>query len=225
MTNGGQRIRRWLLGRWPQLRANETPFRHWLPDRALPRVTAQALATLPIQSLPIDDTLGRRETHNSARWFFSPGHREAWAVGNAVATAFQNPDVVVMLERLTGAQLNGTSLRIEYCQDRSGFWLEPHTDIGAKRLTALVYLTERVQGRPALQCLGTDIYDSTGSHLGQVPGGFNRGLIFVPGTDTWHGFRRRTFDGVRRSLIINYVGPEWRARHELAFPDAPVGTA
>jgi len=24
---------------------------------------------------------------------------------------------------------------------------------------------------------------------------------------------------VRRSLIVNYVKPEWRARHELAYPE------
>ena len=30
--------------------------------------------------------------------------------------------------------------------------------------------------------------------------------------------------GIRRSLIVNYVGPEWRARHELAYPDVPVTT-
>lgn len=28
--------------------------------------------------------------------------------------------------------------------------------------------------------------------------------------------------GVRKSLIVNYVKPEWRARHELAYPGAPV---
>jgi hypothetical protein len=27
---------------------------------------------------------------------------------------------------------------------------------------------------------------------------------------------------VRRTLIVNYVGDEWRARNELAFPDQPV---
>jgi hypothetical protein len=39
--------------------------------------------------------------------------------------------------------------------------------------------------------------------------------------DTWHGFRPRDIRGVRRSLIVNYVVPEWRARHELAFPSVP----
>ena len=54
------------------------------------------------------------------------------------------------------------------------------------------------------------------------PGNVNRGLIFVPGTDTWQGFVRRPIEGVRRSLIVNYVGLEWRSRQELAFPCHPV---
>jgi hypothetical protein len=45
----------------------------------------------------------------------------------------------------------------------------------------------------------------------------------VPGADTWHGFRRRPIAGIRRSLIVNYVKSEWRSRHELAFPDRPIG--
>jgi hypothetical protein len=28
---------------------------------------------------------------------------------------------------------------------------------------------------------------------------------------------------VRRSLIVNYVKPEWRSRHELAYPDHAAG--
>jgi hypothetical protein len=137
----------------------------------------------------------------------------------AVAAAFQSRPVVGMLETLTGADLSDTFLRIEFCQDRTGFWLEPHTDIGAKRFTGLVYLTEEREG----ESLGTDIYDLQRHYIGTSPGGFNHGLIFIPGSDTWHGFRARRFECVRTSLIINYVGPEWRAAHELCFPDSPVG--
>ena len=43
-----------------------------------------------------------------------------------------------------------------------------------------------------------------------------------PGSDTWHGFERRRILGLRRSLMLNYVGAEWRARQELCFPDRAV---
>ena len=44
----------------------------------------------------------------------------------------------------------------------------------------------------------------------------NHGLIFIPGADTWHGFLKRPIRGVRRSLIVNYVGHDWRERWQLA---------
>ena len=45
----------------------------------------------------------------------------------------------------------------------------------------------------------------------------------MPASDTWHGFHKRPIAGVRRSLIVNYVKPEWRSRHELAYPDHAAG--
>jgi hypothetical protein len=50
-------------------------------------------------------------------------------------------------------------------------------------------------------------------------------LLFVPSDHTWHGFEPRPFEGVRKSVIINYVTAEWRAREQLAYPDAPVRRA
>jgi len=44
----------------------------------------------------------------------------------------------------------------------------------------------------------------------------------VPGDNTYHGFEKRPIEGVRISLIINYVTDEWRAREQLAFPEEPI---
>jgi hypothetical protein len=60
------------------------------------------------------------------------------------------------------------------------------------------------------------------TYAGRIHAGFNKGLIFIPGTDTWHGFNKRNRQGVHKTLIINYTGPEWRAREQLSFPGAPV---
>ena len=46
-------------------------------------------------------------------------------------------------------------------------------------------------------------------------------MVFVPSDITYHGFEPRTIDGVRKSVIINYVTNEWRAREQLAYPDRP----
>ena len=37
-----------------------------------------------------------------------------------------------------------------------------------------------------------------------------------------HGFEPRQIDGVRKSVIVNYVTNDWRAREQLAFPDTPI---
>jgi hypothetical protein len=47
-------------------------------------------------------------------------------------------------------------------------------------------------------------------------------MIFVPSAITYHGFERRKISGVRKSLVINYVTNEWRAREQLAYPGQPV---
>jgi hypothetical protein len=102
----------------------ETPFRHWLLADVLPAPLARAIAALPIPPAKIDDTKGKRETHNSTRRFFAEGDL-ATPVTRAVAEAFQGAGVVRALAETTGAELAGTSLRIEYCRDTDGFWLEP----------------------------------------------------------------------------------------------------
>ncbi|MCC7049369.1 MAG: 2OG-Fe(II) oxygenase [Alphaproteobacteria bacterium] len=194
------------------------PYRYWLLRDILPRPDCDALAALPIDSPKIGETLGRRETNNATRVYFAAENQARFPVCAGLAAALQDGPAVAAIERATGTDLSGTSLRIEYCQDRDGFWLEPHTDIGAKRLTMLVYLSDD----PGSADWGTDLMDEWWFPAGRAPYARNRGLMFVPGATTYHGFRRRPIAGIRRSLIVNYVGPEWRARHELAFPERPL---
>ena len=196
----------------------EAPYRHWLLDDVLPSAVAAALAALPLQAPPIGDTLGRRETHNAARIFVNPESRARFSVCAELAAALQAPGTIARFEQCCGVSLAGSYLRVEYCLDAGGFWLEPHTDIGAKLFTFLIYLSDH----PDAADWGTDILDADHRLAMRAPADFNRGLIFVPAADTWHGFAPRRIDGVRRSLIVNYVVPEWRSRHELAFPEAPI---
>ena len=198
---------------------SEFPFRHWLLTRMLPAESCEAIVGLPIDARVHGDTMGRRETNNSLRVFFEPKNRAAYPVCADVAAALQSPAVVRRLQDLCGIDLTGSYLRIEYCLDTDGFWLESHTDIGAKRFTMLLYLSDT----PGCEAWGTDLMDKDGNVVATTPYHRNDGFIFIPGSETWHGFSPRRIDGVRRSLIVNYVIPEWRSRHELAFPDQPVG--
>lgn len=194
------------------------PFRHWLLNHILPDATCKAIDTLPAEPPAISDTAGKRETHNSTRLFFNPSQRSAHPVCDHLATALQSDHIVHHLQSLCDVALAGSFLRIEYCLDTEGFWLEPHTDIGAKLFTMLIYLSDE----PGAHTWGTDILDGPDRLAFTTPYERNFGLIFIPAADTWHGFHRRKIDGVRRSLIVNYVKPEWRSRNELAFPDCAV---
>ncbi len=195
------------------------PFTHWLLDRVLPPATAEALRTLPFQPAPaMRFEQGRREENNATRVYFDGDTQARFPVCAALAEALQAPATVATINTRCGIDLTGTGLRIEYTMDRDGFWLEPHTDIAVKRFTMLIYLSKEAWAAP----LGTDLYDAAGNHVGSAPFAHNAGLIFIPGSDTWHGLERRPIPGVRRALIVNYVAPDWRAREELAFPGCPV---
>jgi hypothetical protein len=199
-------------------RLNTAPYRHWLLENMLPSQMVDDIVALPVAAPAISDTQGRRETHNSTRWFFGQTEQAQHPVCRDLAETLQSPEIISTLAQTCGVALAGSSLRIEYCLDTNGFWLEPHTDIGAKYFTMLIYLADPPPGEP----WGTDIYASATEFVGTAPSGRNHGLIFIPGANTWHGFKKRQITGVRRSLIVNYVTPEWRSRHELAFPEMPV---
>lgn len=194
------------------------PFRHWLTTATLPEDISRRLSRRVLETPVVGDTLGKRETHNASRVFVNADTCRIVTDYADLAEAFQDDATVGLLADITGQALDGGFLRIEYCLDTDGFWLEPHTDIGAKLLTFLIYLSES----PDADDWGTDLMTPDGTVLGRAPGGFGKGLVFVPAGDTWHGFTRRPITGIRRSLIVNYVKPEWRSRHELAFPDQPV---
>ena len=198
---------------------SNSPYPHWLLNHCLPEDVADELIALPIQPARIGDTKGRRETNNDSRIHFGAEYQRQYKVIESLARVFQSKRIVDALKAVTGAPLSGTSLRIEYCQDTEGFWLEPHTDIGVKKFTMLIYLNREPEGAD----WGTDIYSDRDTRFGRAPSAFNAGLIFVPSDKTWHAFDKRPMKGVRKSLIINYVGPEWQSRHELCFPDEAIG--
>src|SRR5260370_10135266 len=136
-------------------RCEPAPFRHWLLDGVLPDAACAAIDELPVAAPCIADTLGKRETNNSTRLFFNAEQIARHPICAAIASGLQSDAVTGRLASMCGVALGGAHLRIEYCLDTDGFWLEPHTDIGAKLFTMLVYLSEE----PGCEAWGTDILD------------------------------------------------------------------
>lgn len=194
------------------------PYPHFYADHLFPESVVEGLAALPFTPPDRTGTLGRRED-NRARIFFGAAEMARFPEMRAVAEALQLPSVIRRIGGLSAAPIRGCYQRLEYTIDEDGFWLEPHTDMGIKKFTCLISL-ENYKNQSSL---GTDIYNSDNSLYKRAPFRRSGALIFVPSPETWHGFVRRPIEGRRKSLILNYVGPEWRTRDQLAFPDAPVG--
>ena len=194
------------------------PYRHWLVSDVFPPGLTDALRGLPFSTPDLHGISGKRELHNDQRHYFDAANRVRFDACAAVADAFQSRAVTDAVTAITGADLSGSYVRLEYAQDTNGFWLEPHTDLGVKRFTMLIYLAE---GEDQAD-LGTDVYADHETWAKTTPFVDNTALVFVPGANTWHGLARRPISGVRKSVIMNYVTGDWRAREQLAYPTTPV---
>lgn len=197
---------------------HEQPYPHWFLNKCLPPEAADEIESLPFPAPALGGVSGKRELHNATRKYFDIENRGKYPVVAAFAEAFQSRPVTDQIAKHFKTNLDGTFLRIEFAQDTNGFWLEPHTDLGVKVFTMLLYLSKD----PSHSNLGTDIYDDEKKHLGRSPFVPNAAMVFVPSTNTYHGFEPREIHGIRKSIIINYVTPEWRAREQLSYPDAPI---
>jgi hypothetical protein len=194
------------------------PYAHWFLDACLPADAAEAILALPFAAPELGGISGKRELHNATRTYFDQPNMARLPVCRAFNEAFQDQRLTDRIQGHFGTKLAGSYLRVEYAQDTGGFWLEPHTDLGVKLFTMLLYMSRE----PEHADLGTDIYDAEKRHVGRSPFASNTAFVFVPSNITFHGFEPRTIPGVRKSIIINYVTNEWRAREQLAFPDQPI---
>jgi hypothetical protein len=218
MTTNSEAIVATLLSSFAAAKVNEKPYPHWVLSGCLPEPVIDEINALPFPAPELGGVSGKREIHNGTRKYFDVENRAAYPVCEAFASAFQDKRVTNSIQTTFGTKLAGSYLRLEYAQDTNSFWLEPHTDLGVKVFTMLLYTSRD----PAHRDLGTDIYDIEKRHVGRPPFIPNGALVFVPSKITYHGFEARKIEGVRKSIIINYVTDEWRAREQLSFPSAPI---
>ena len=207
-----------LCASFREARRHERPYVHFIVSNLLPEKVARDLNALPFVAPNLAGVSGKRELHNESRDYFNADKMARFPVMRVVAEALQSPDVVATVAARFNAKLDNTFLRLEYALDVNGFWLEPHTDLGVKKFTGLIYLSDG----PGHARLGTDIYDAKGVRWGRSPFVSNMAMIFIPSDHTWHGFEKREINGVRRSMILNYVTEDWRAKEQLSFPETPI---
>lgn len=197
---------------------HQTPYDFWLFENALPEGMCAAIADLPFHAPSAQEANfdGRRNTNDNLRVYFNPGNRAQFPEVDKLAEGLDHPASRKCIEDITGADLTDTRLRVEFCQDTPGFWLEPHTDISVKKLSMLIYLLDD----PDLAGTGTDILSGPPdhTHVMSAPYGRNKGVMFVPGDNTWHGAGHTPIPKgkVRKSLMINFVSADWRDKWELA---------
>ena len=218
MTSSKEAIAQALLASVASAKRAEKPYRHWFLTNCLPTHTADEITDLPFPAPALGGVSGKRELHNNTRRYFDQENMDRHPVCRAFNDAFQDSRVTKTIESTYGTKLGGSYLRVEYAQDTDGFWLEPHTDLGVKLFTMLLYLSKDSQHRE----LGTDIYDGDKRPIGRSPFQPNGAMVFVPSSNTYHGFEQRPIEAIRKSVIINYVTNDWRAREQLAFPTAPI---
>ncbi len=194
------------------------PYSHWFLSSCLPEDAIAATQNLPFKAPELEGLSGKRELHNKTRTYFDAQNMERFPVCKALNEAFQSERLTKAIADHFNTDINGSFLRVEYAQDIGGFWLEPHTDLGVKLFTMLLYISDG----PGHSELGTDIYDADKRHVARSPFQSNGAMVFIPSSVTYHGFEPRKIAGIRKSIIINYVTNDWRAREQLPFSDTPI---
>lgn len=197
-----------------QAQVSDDPYRHYILSDLFDSQLVDDILDMPFEPLDLDYTSGSREEFNPVRRYLNPEAIASYPAAERVANTFLSPDVIAMFEEQGGISLKGSLLRIEYAIDKDKFWLKPHTDIGAKLFTILIYLSKDADASG----WGTDIYHDENHYHSTVSYETNTALLFYPTDKTWHGFEPRIISGVRKTLIVNYVKPEWRNRQELVHP-------
>lgn len=207
-----------FTGALARAESSDVPYQHWILNDLFPPKILKDLQALEFPLQELDGVSGKREHHNDSRHYFDQNTIPEFPVAHAVASVFQTPQMVRAVQDFFSVDLEGTFLRLEYAQDTTGFWLQPHTDLGVKRLTVLLYLSDE----DGHETLGTDIYASEAEWTARSPFALGTALAFVPGANTYHGFEKRPINGIRKSLILNYVTTDWRDRTQLCYPQETV---
>jgi hypothetical protein len=188
----------------------DLPFRHWILDSVFEEELMNSFEALAFKPLKLRGDGSRVSLPPAA--FLNEATCARYPVLSRVVDIFSDRAAVEDLERQCGITLENTFLRISYHVDAHGFWLRPHTDLAVKCLSLIVLVKHNASDEP----IGTEMYDCSGTLVGRAPSRDNSGLMFVPNSNTFHGFTERRLTGTRSTLVVNFVSDAWVNRDELA---------
>ena len=133
----------------------DQPYPHWTLRQALPGDLCRAITALPFPAPSIKDTQG--SARPTIRPVFSSRNRTEHVTSPArlwPRHSRTRPRSHCCKSLRPPSRRQFVAHRI--LQDTDGFWLEPHTDIGAKLFTMLIYLSDH----PDAERWGTDVLDA-----------------------------------------------------------------
>jgi hypothetical protein len=165
------------------------PWQHWIVDDFL---NADTLAEVKsVEHIVEQAKPGKRV--DSVRLFINEEHEKQYPYLYHLYRSLRNGAYKTFFEHYTGIDYTDMYPRVEVISDIGDFWLEPHYDRPAKKLSALLY-TDYTQLYP-----GTGLGDGT-----RVESKDNRCFFFVAGEHSLHDYPLIHFPTVRRCLQINY---------------------
>lgn len=186
---------------------SDFPFQHWIVENMLPQeLTDQILAVrIPkTQGFVYDGTRASDSKLTPGgtppkRMFISKDTKNEFPFFQDLVDAFLSDEVLQLVNTKFNVPTQDLFLRVEYINDFDGFYLEPHKDIIEKQFTLLLFLGDGPEH------MGTDFYDTDFNVVKTVKFGHNRGYVFTPSDNSWHGLERKPIPDRRCSLLINYV--------------------
>ncbi|MCH9644339.1 MAG: hypothetical protein K0U23_05755 [Gammaproteobacteria bacterium] len=186
---------------------SDQPFPHWDVENVLPSSLIDKILSIRFERPDGFTYDGTRASDSKARtggtpvkrMFINKDTKSQYPFFQDLVDSFLSKETLQAVQQNFGVDASNLFLRVEYINDFDGFFLDPHMDIVEKKFTLFLYLNDGPDN------LGTDFYDANKKLAKTSVFAPNRGYIFLPGENTWHGLERKTIPDRRCSLLINYV--------------------